>query len=663
LPGEEHAELLVEGRLQGFAAGETLIDGADAESTEVFLLLSGSAESIDTEHNPPFRVNVIQAGSFFGERRAVFGSLRQFTVRALEACECFVLPGNSFKRLLSGYRVFSHALGEILRQGQGIFGPFERFLSEVERSVGLGHIELRRLIPLYLDLEPALHPAVKDETVIDSSALHYASRRLPENVTRSLLFLLTDDIPPMYADPSTLFTPVKSDARHRFVYEMLPGKDLVLVRSGQSDLLDFVTCLTAFAVETRKIRYRLNHPDLVRKVVDYARSPAGSRESEYDFIKGLPFSSAEAQSLLRLWPGKVAERLADIAINRQAYSIDIRKQTAKNDARLSELWTQEVGEWTTRVLGRRPSELPSEFPVHIISSNTHSVSNCLNPFYGRHGKEVLRWADSAGLRQTAAGERWDNPYDELYALARDYFVANPAQIPAARAAEAERGVFRLPETVTTGIQVQLIDLSKVKPGQGDPEVSLGSREREGLVVNIDYAFGEQAGAILSCLLRLFGARVRSVNVLGKAGSLVGKRGDVLVPSAFIEQNSELYEPLTQDHEEASLKARLGKRDIQTGPLLTVDGTLLQNRAMLSFYRTIWDCVGLEMEGIYYHRAMEEARNLGLVRDDVAQRYYYYVSDLPLNTGANLSERLSPVEGIPPLYAITREVLSKILGED
>jgi hypothetical protein len=38
-----------------------------------------------------------------------------------------------------------------------------------------------------------------------------------------------------------------------------------------------------------------------------------------------------------------------------------------------------------------------------------------------------------------------------------------------------------------------------------------------------------------------------------------------------------------------------------------------------------------------------------------------VSDLPLETGQRLSERLAPLEGVPPLYAATREVLSDILG--
>jgi hypothetical protein len=38
-----------------------------------------------------------------------------------------------------------------------------------------------------------------------------------------------------------------------------------------------------------------------------------------------------------------------------------------------------------------------------------------------------------------------------------------------------------------------------------------------------------------------------------------------------------------------------------------------------------------------------------------------VSDLPLEVGSNLSERLQASEGIPPLYAITRQILAGIFA--
>ena len=107
-------------------------------------------------------------------------------------------------------------------------------------------------------------PAASDEAVIDWDALSYASRRLPDNIGRTFVFLLTDNLPTVYASPELLFPAVSAEARHRYIYEMMPGKDMVLIRNGLSDLVDFLTCLCLFSVEARKIRYRLNHPTLIR---------------------------------------------------------------------------------------------------------------------------------------------------------------------------------------------------------------------------------------------------------------------------------------------------------------------------------------------------------------------------------------------------------------
>jgi hypothetical protein len=137
----------------------------------------------------------------------------------------------------------------------------------------------------------------------------------------------------------------------------------------------------------------------------------------------------------------------------------------------------------------------------------------------------------------------------------------------------------------------------------------------------------------------------------------------LVPTAFILQSDDSFHPLGESPSLDRLAAMaLGSRIFQ-GPLLPVEGTLLQNRALLHFYRNIWKCVGLEMEGVHYARAVTEACQLGVLASSSPVRYYCYVSDLPLETGAQLSRPLGAREGVPPLYAITREVLYQILKEE
>ena len=640
LMAAELAALVADSSLRRYASGDELIHQGDAVSDEVFVLLEGSVESVDVERIPPFRLNVTDAGSYFGERSCLFGTPRLFAMRALEASTCLVIPGPRFLALLASSRSFAQAFGTKLREGLGLFEAFDRFNAELTRAVGLGHIEIRRLTELYKALEPALHPLVSDEANIDWAALAYATRRLPENVTRSFVFLLTDNLPTVYASPELLFPFVPTEARHRFVYEMMPGKDIVLVRDGLSDLADFVTCLCAFAVEARKIRYRLNHPDLILGLsrLESGASPGGALES-------LPFDAVERSELGRLWPGGAEDRVREIVFHRQAYSVDVRKQVNNYNGRLSEVWASQVGEAAERMVGTRPSDFPEELEVHIVSSNTHSVSNCINPFFARRKGEILGWADKEGLREGV----WADDSDEVFFLARPYLAAHPEARREMDASEAECGVLRLPEKVTTGIQVQLIDAARVC----DQKCS----ERS-FIVNIDYAFGEQAEEIMRSLLLLFGRSVRSINVLGKAGALAGARGDVIAPTAFIEQSNDAFQPLPGESPEAVARLRMALpgRSVLTGPLLTVGGTLLQNRAMLQFYRRIWGCVGLEMEGIWYLRAVLEAEELGVLRRGARRRFLYYVSDLPLEAVHNLSERLSPAEGIPPLYAITREML-------
>ncbi|MDP3177430.1 MAG: cyclic nucleotide-binding domain-containing protein [Spirochaetaceae bacterium] len=649
LESEKLRSLFEDSHVRPYRSGEVLIRQGDPESDEVFVLLSGSVEFVDATRAPPFRLNVVEAGAYFGERSCLLGSPRPFEASALKASTCLVIPGARFLELLSQSRPFAQAFGTKLRDGMGIFDAFDRFNTEVALSSALGHIEIRRLAELYKALEPALHPLASDEGRIDWGALAYAVRRLPENVTRTFMFLLTDNLPTVYASPERLFPFVPTEARHRFVYEMLTGKDIVLVRDGLSDLVDFITCLCAFAVEARKIRYRLNHPDLILAI---AGSEPGSG------LEGMPFDEDEKTELRSLWPVDASSRLREIVFHRQAYSADVRKQVNNYNGRLSELWASQVGEAARSLLGVSPSDLPGELEVHIVSSNTHSVSNCLNPFFEDRAADILRWAEERGLRE----ESWSDPQDEVYHFVRAWLEERPERKAALTESEHGCGIHRLPETVTTGIQVQLIDLASARRGAAPDCVEPLDRPLPSLLVNIDYAFGEQAEEIMRSLLLLFGRNVRSINVLGKAGALVGDRGDVLAPTAFVEQSNDAFLPLPGEDGPAlrRLGSALPGRSVHSGSLLTVGGTLLQNRAMLQFYRRIWGCIGIEMEGTWYLRAVLEAEQLGLLRPGARRRFLYYVSDLPLRSGHRLSQRLSPREGIPPLYAITREILRDLL---
>lgn len=684
----ERAALVPHLRVESYPAGTAIIEQG-ANDRRVYLLASGLVEVRDRSGRPqprPVRQSVIEPDHYFGEWEPLFDVPRVFEIVALTDSVCVAMDGDRFLSLVEHAAAFAQSLGVILRDQQGIFAAFDRFKVELMRGLNQGYLTIAKLLPLYRRLQPAIHPLV-DSDVIDTSALAYVIRRLPQNVTRTFAYLLTDEIPAVYRETAELFDPIPTSARRRDVWEMLPGSSLVLLRNGMSDLVDLISCLCLYAVEAQKIRHRFTDSrsvaELARaaretrarettRAAEKTRAGAGATadeeaESRDSRLHVLPFSDSESAGLESIWGDEAPSRVLEIVKHRETFAVTIRRHSEKYNSRRTELWTKQLAAACRELLDADPADFGTGFPVHIISSNTHSVGNCLSNWYSRHEADMRSWAETSAHPLVA--HEWANRFDFLYAIARDYFVAHPHAAAESQAAEVEQGIHRLRETASTGIQVQLVDMDRVCRSAVDPDVVASRAGRPGLVVNIDYAFGEQAEHILRSLLLLFGRNVRSVNLLGKAGALVGNRGDVLVPNGFIEQSGDEYFDLpgAADAMSASavsareIQSRLVSGSVHLGPMLTVDGTLLQNRDMLRFYRYIWSCIGMEMEGAYYYRQYREAKSTGLIDPDVRAGFYYYVSDIPLEHTANLSARLGPHEGVPPLYAITRQVLATVFS--
>jgi hypothetical protein len=481
-----------------------------------------------------------------------------------------------------------------------------------------------------------------DAEVLDLDALSYAVRRLPENLTSTLAWYFTDDIPALFLDPGKIFPEVATAARRRSVWQMLPGKNMVLLRNGLSDILDFLTCLCLFSVEAQKIRRRLHDPALLAKLSSCCHDPDTSLEA-----LELPFDSREARGLTTLWGKDVLTRLFEVVVHHEDWAVNVERQLNNYNSRRSEKWANLVSKAVKDLSGLDPWDFPPDWEVHVVSSNTHSVTNCLSPFPSRVENQALAWAEKTG--HPFLNHPWTNPRDRLYGILPAFLKAHPELAPRP---DDERawGILRIEDQATTGIAVQLIDTAALRHHSGPRK----------FLINIDYAFGEQAEEIIHNLITLFSRQIRSVNVLGKGGALTGRRGDILVPTAFVLQADDSFQPLPNAASLDSLRARAQGIGVHVGPLLTVAGTLLQNRPLLHFYRNIWRCIGLEMEGVYYARKVTESIELGVLDASVVQRYYYYVSDLPLEAGERLSSPLAPAEGIPPLYAITREILAAIL---
>jgi len=512
---------------------------------------------------------------------------------------------------------------------------------------------VRKLRRLYVNLVPALHQKVMD-TSLDLGALAYAVRRLPTNVTGTPAWYLTDELPPSLRKADNYFPPVASSARRRGAWQMFPGKNLIVIRNGLTDAMDLVSCLCALATEGKKIRHRISKQhslSLIRQNLDQVLKPEDLRR----ILGEVGFLSPEVDTFYSLWKDQALQRIWELFLLHEDLFLLSQKQTDIYHGRRTERWSSEVIRGAEKLLGIKLDDWPSDLEVHLISSNTHSVTNCLSPGIYSIRAEVMDWARDT--QHPHLKSRWSSTEDLFYSLLGD-FLKNHKNEEVRNKDEFAQGILRLNDSTATGIQAQIIDPSRMASGHYDSGINIKEGGTRKLIINIDYAFGEQAEEILRGLLPSLRHHIKGFYVIGKAGALVGDRGDIMIPTAFLLQREDRLFPLNQSPE---ILDTVGDHKVRYGPMLTVEGTLLQNRPMLNFYQRVYQTLGLEMEGYYYARELQSQIQQGILAPSIRQKYYYYTSDLPLDTEANLSRPMGIQEGIPPLYALTRMVLNSILS--
>src|SRR5690606_27836488 len=102
--------------------------------------------------------------------------------------------------------------------------------------------------------------------------------------------------------------------------------------------------------------------------------------------------------------------------------------------------------------------------------------------------------------------------------------------------------------------------------------------------------------------------IKSVSIMGKAGILEGDKGDLMIPSAHIFEGTADNYPFENELCKADFEGYGLK--VFEGTMITVLGTSLQNRDLLSFFHeSTWNVVGLEMEGAHYQKAVQSASRI------------------------------------------------------
>jgi hypothetical protein len=292
-------------------------------------------------------------------------------------------------------------------------------------------------------------------------------------------------------------------------------------------------------------------------------------------------------------------------------------------------------------------------PIHIISANPHSVMNSLYSIDALKSSEKKQGKSIGELAELLSKDKSGKLQNRVLKFAQ------------------KNGLIQIDDISGTNLGVQIIDTTKLNQVKLSSSLSFDNRMIQRIkpvLLVMDYAFGEQAFETMDELLKPYDTEsksyplnIRSISIMGKAGILEGKKGDIMVPTAHVFEGTADNYPFENDFDVSEFEGY--NLNVEVGPMVSVLGTSLQNRQILKYFqKSSWNAIGLEMEGAFYQKAIQSAALIRKSIDaNVKVRYAYYASDNPLESGGTLASGSLGIDGVKPTYIITVAILNKVLG--
>ncbi len=323
-------------------------------------------------------------------------------------------------------------------------------------------------------------------------------------------------------------------------------------------------------------------------------------------------------------------------------------------------------------------------PVYFVSSNTHSLVNLLTGHaldlestliaYIRHKDQAELLQEYQDIEARAVPSSREN---FLYYVLKKYLQDQEHQDARAeqRAIEAACGIHRVPSRHVFDVEAQIIEISKLQFDRLDPRVCFPHIERlsesGAVIINIDYPLGMAAYQILSEVAQHVD-RFEGIYIIGKAASLNGRIGDVIIPNVVHDEHSRNSYLFNNCFRAAGVTPYLVYGTVlDNQKAISVMGTFLQNRRYVTvFYREGY--TDIEMEAGPYLSALYEAvRPKRHPVDEIVDLHgvpfdigiLHYVSDTPLSKGRNLGAQHLSYFGMDPTYATTLAVVRRILTQE
>jgi hypothetical protein len=532
-------------------------------------------------------------------------------------------------------------------------------------------VQIRSIEEVHAGMNSLLHQHARHQEP-DMMAFIYALLRLPECVrdTKEIVLGQTGTV----FEEAGLgnvweWEQVNGKARRRRCFYNSDKNILACIIASRSDIDDVIPMLTAYQIEWNKIHQLLQFlPDDIDLTQVHKHHDAW-----YNLAEALMMSVSDLTRWRSIcgddfinWIEKIKSRELNFLVRLLNGSL-IEYNRATSD------W------W--KVIEKRVPDLLDR-PVYFISSNIHSFANLLSGFALKNQKEINQYLVDAGQeelldewRQIQAQKVPSSQENFLYYALKKYIQEPGSEKIAKRRADHEKscGIHRISSEHSFDVAAQVFDLSKLKPDWLDPRITNGLSDldfllrSDALILNIDYPLGLAAYNLLMEVAENVG-NILGVYILGKAATLNGVVGDVMIPYVVHDEHSRNTYLCPRAFEARDVAPHLVYGTVlDNQKAVTVKGTFLQNPTYMDvFYREGY--TGIEMEaGPYmsavfemfrpYRHPVDEIVNLDRAPFDLG--ILHYASDRPLSKGKNLGAGTLSYYGMDPTYACSLAIIKRI----
>ncbi len=528
-----------------------------------------------------------------------------------------------------------------------------------------GQVRVRAFEEAHLYSRSSLHLGAENPDP-DVAAFAYSAARLPDCMPAVRRVILGQS-PKQFAQagfPIAGWEIVRTRGRRRPL--RWDGKDTlaVFIASG-SDIDDLIPILTSYQIEWNKLRELLRSAN-VGSGLALPDDATLANHLGMD-LEGVGTLQAALGSQWRDVVSEMVSHDCDV-------SVRLLDGSFREYQRTSQRWWNAIA----------PS-VPTGRPIYFVSSNSHSMANLLGG-YSRHYRDdivaYLRRKNPEGLaarldEALAAGDEAtvaNIMYFSLRAFIHEPGAADK-RLEQVQAEDAAAGIRSILSPGRIDVDAQVIDLAKLDPANMDERVLVPGfeklRQSNALILNIDYPLGMAAYHHLAAI-GLGVDELRGIYVMGKAATLNGRVGDVMISKVIHDEHS----ANTYFYRNALVAADVQPymrhgTVLDNQKALTVRSAFLQNREYMDvFYREGYTV--MEMEGGPYLSAIYEiAEPKRHPKDELVMLseinqfelgVIHYASDTPYSRRQSLLSKSLSFFGVESTYgcaiAIARRIFTR-----